>query len=100
MATRQEANAPLLFVIGIVGVLLLLTVVYGGQAWFYYEQNQQIARKFGNTPVTWLQDLKEKQQQRLEQKGWVDQKNGIVRIPIEQAMQLIVENHGQLPKAK
>ena len=34
MATRQEANVPLLVTIGIVSVTLLLVIIFGLQAWF------------------------------------------------------------------
>lgn len=38
-----------------------------------------------------LHDFREKEAQTLNSYGWVDQSGGVARIPIEQAMQLIVE---------
>jgi hypothetical protein len=97
MATRQEANAPLLAVIGIVSALLLIVIVIGIQAWFMSEQSAEIERKFGDAQATSLVNLKTEQQHNLETGRWVDRKKGIVQIPIEQAMELIVKDHGKLP---
>lgn len=38
-----------------------------------------------------LHDFRMHEEQTLASYGWVDQKNGVVRIPIERAMQLIAE---------
>lgn len=40
-----------------------------------------------------LSELKSEQTQRLETFGWVDQKAGLVRIPIDEAMKLTVEKY-------
>jgi hypothetical protein len=38
-----------------------------------------------------LQDVRAPEDERLESYGWVDEKNGVVHIPIERAMQLTAE---------
>jgi hypothetical protein len=98
MATRQEANAPLLAVIGIVSILMLIIIIIGVQAWFMAEQRADIERKFGDTQSTSLVNLKTEQTQKLETARWVDQSKGIVQIPIEEAMKLIVKDQGKLPQ--
>jgi predicted Holliday junction resolvase-like endonuclease len=45
------------------------------------------------TRRTTLADLKKEQAQKLESYGWVDQKAGIVRLPIERAMELTVDKY-------
>lgn len=44
-----------------------------------------------------LQKHREEEQQTLTTYGWVDQANGVVRIPVERAMDLVLEelNQGQ-----
>lgn len=42
-----------------------------------------------------VQALKEQANQQLESYGWVDDKNGIVRIPIKEAMKMVVEKEKQ-----
>ena len=44
-----------------------------------------------NTPVTDLADMRQSEEQVLKNYGWVDQKKGIVRIPIEEAKKLVVQ---------
>lgn len=42
-------------------------------------------------PAVDLERLQEAERQTLSSYGWVDQKKGIVRIPIEEAMKLVVQ---------
>jgi len=46
-----------------------------------------------------VEALKQDAQQQLKSYGWVDDKNGIVRIPIKDAMKMIVEKEKQLQTA-
>jgi hypothetical protein len=49
------------------------------------------------TPETrraYLADLRKKQAEQAASYGWVDQKNGVVQLPLERAMELIVQEHG------
>ena len=46
---------------------------------------------YRNTPATDLADMRRAEKQALESYGWVDQQNGIVRIPIEEAKRLVVQ---------
>ena len=41
-----------------------------------------------------LLDLRKKQAEQAASYAWVDQKKGIVQLPVERAMELIVEEHG------
>ena len=43
------------------------------------------------TPARDLQQYRDEQRQTLETYGWVDQRAGIVRVPIERAMDLVIE---------
>jgi hypothetical protein len=42
-----------------------------------------------------METLKEQSDQQLENYGWIDDKNGIVRIPIKEAMKMVVEQSKQ-----
>jgi hypothetical protein len=49
------------------------------------------------TPETrraFLADLRKKQSEQAAAYGWVDQKAGVVQLPVERAMALIVQEHG------
>jgi len=43
------------------------------------------------TPVTDMAEMRAAQEKQLSEPGWVDQKKGIVRLPIETAKQLVVQ---------
>ena len=49
------------------------------------------APRFQDNPQQELQQLREKQKALLEGYGWVNKEAGVVRIPIEDAMKLVVE---------
>jgi hypothetical protein len=42
----------------------------------------------------YLADLRKKQGEQANAYGWVDQKAGVVQLPIERAMELVVQEHG------
>jgi hypothetical protein len=49
------------------------------------------------TPETrraYLADLRKKQSEQASAYGWVDQKAGVVQLPISRAMELVVQEHG------
>jgi hypothetical protein len=49
------------------------------------------------TPETrraYLAELRKKQAEQAASYAWVDQKNGVVQLPIERAMELIIQEHG------
>ncbi len=49
------------------------------------------------TPATrkaYLEELREKQTRQATSYGWVDRKAGIVQLPIERAMELVVQEYG------
>jgi hypothetical protein len=43
------------------------------------------------TPVTDMAEMRAAEEKKLNEAGWVDQKKGIVRLPIETAKQLVVQ---------
>jgi len=43
------------------------------------------------TPVTDMAEMRARDEKMLSEAGWVDQKKGIVRLPIETAKQLVVQ---------
>ncbi|HXQ80465.1 MAG TPA: hypothetical protein VN775_04080 [Opitutaceae bacterium] len=42
----------------------------------------------------YLADLREKQMNQAGSYGWVDRKAGVVRLPVERAMELVVREYG------
>jgi hypothetical protein len=54
-------------------------------------------QKWQATPesrLAYLTDLRAQQEKQATSYGWVDQKNGVVQLPIDRAMELVVEQYG------
>ena len=93
MAIKQEVNAPLIVTVGVVSGLLLLVVVFGIQAWFVREERDEITQKWELSKNTQLEDLRTAQRAKIESAGGT-------MIPIEKAMQEIVNTGGKLPSTQ
>jgi hypothetical protein len=68
-----------------------------------YIPEDEVAEKLGDdlkwqaTPesrLAYLQDLRAKQDKQATSYGWVDQKTGVVQLPIDRAMELVVRDYG------
>jgi hypothetical protein len=99
MAIKQDVNAPLIVTTGIISGILLLVIVFGLQAWFVREERAEIAEKWQETGHSQYVDLKAEQRAKIE-KGGVDEQTKARTIPIEQAMQVIVQTGGKLPSTQ
>jgi hypothetical protein len=53
------------------------------------ETTATVAYPYQNTPVTDMQAMRANEKRVLENYGWVDKQRGIVRIPIEEAKELM-----------
>jgi hypothetical protein len=99
MAIKQDVNAPLIVTIGIISGLLLLVIVFGLQAWFVREEQAEIAGKWAEAGKSPYVDLRAAQRATIE-KGGVDEQTKARTIPIEQAMQVIIQTGGKLPSTQ
>jgi len=97
MAIEQQPNTPLLITIGAVSGFLLLVLIIGVQAWFLREVQRETHIKYEDVPPQPVTNLKIEQMTKINQPRWVDQSKGRVAIPIDEAMKMIVANHGLLP---
>lgn len=100
---HTEPKYSLLWIIGGLIVVLLIFVGIGIQ--FYYERTEEstVYNRVLSQDSWQLQDLHRKEAQELSSYGYVDQKAGSVRIPIDQAMRMVVqeaaENRPKYPTA-
>jgi hypothetical protein len=103
--TRTEpegvAARPVLYVA--IGFLIFVAACLGGLFVYYSDvvgkgpsakPEPFPAPQLQRTPLSDLQKLEQKQQAQLRGYAWVDKKQGIVRIPIERAMQIIAAKGG------
>jgi cytoskeletal protein RodZ len=111
---RKDVNAWAIFWIGVV-MIVAAVIIHTGVWWLFDAFDRREAQK-GRPPATLVQTqrpetpvprlqtnapadlntLRTAENNELESYGWIDQQKGIVRIPVEQAMTLLVERG--LPK--
>lgn len=89
MAMRQEVNAPLIITVGAVSGILTVVIMIGLHAWYLYEEQKEVEAKrdYGSPPA--LVEHNEAQRAKLRSGP----------MPIERAMQVVIENKGMLPAA-
>ena len=90
MATRDDVNTPVIAVVGFISALLFFATIILLQVIFYHVQAEQRYDKDINQPPVELSNLVHNQQARLAEYRWVDEKKGVVAIPIDRAMELVV----------
>ncbi len=86
-------------VIGVSLSLLLFAALVGTLLWFTALNRRELPVE-GKTPEQKLQELQAQDRMTLSNYGWVDRPKGIVRIPIDRAMSLLVEDRNSEEQAK
>jgi len=94
MADRADPNAKTIIYVGIVGTVAVFLVVILLQIVFYQTQEMETYRKVVSQAPEELSQLQAQQRGALTGYGWVDEGQGVTRIPIERAMALTVAELG------
>lgn len=95
MREGGEPNAPLTALVGIVFAIVLFVVVVLLQAFFYRAEQEENVRKVVAVAPQELSQLRAQQQELLHSYKVVDQQKGVVAIPIDLAMKLVVQEAGR-----
>jgi hypothetical protein len=106
VALKQEVNVPLIVTIGIVSTVVVIVLIIGTEAWYDSEAEAQFAqanaeyRDFQSPDLNHqtLLQLKQGQVANLNSYRWVDKNKGIVTMPIEDAIKLMVQTGGNPPQ--
>jgi hypothetical protein len=85
MASKQEANAPLILTIAAMSGFFVLVLYFGVEAWFRNEEAIELDHQWDNNPNAWLTDLRESQRANLG--------------GIEAAIRTVANNDGKLTPA-
>jgi hypothetical protein len=94
---EQEPNTPVTAVVGLVFAILLFVVVVVLQAYFYRAEEAENVRKAVVVAPEELSQLRAQQQERLHSYKIIDPKKGVIAIPINLAMKLLVRDGGRAP---
>ena len=97
MRESGEPNTPLAALVGIVFAIVLFVVVVILQAYFYRQRAEEDARKAVAVAPEELSLLRAQQLGELHGYRWVNESAGVVGIPIERAMALLVRFGGKSP---
>ncbi len=99
-ARRQEEvgggdpNTPATVLVGVVGAILTFVVIVLVQAVFYNAEAQTVSRINQGDPRQ-LSRLRAQELEAINAYGWKDRKKGVVTIPIDRAMELVVRELGE-----
>ena len=75
----------------IVGAILVYVVIILLQGVFYRTQEAEVARKTFGIPPQDLTLARSTQLEVLSSYRWLDQPRGVVRVPIDRAMELVIQ---------
>ena len=92
MAMPDEVDTPKLAVIGVVGTIIILLIVFAVQVLYYYWNRQLNVAENVQHKDQALARYEAEQAEKLHRTAWIDQKTGKVVIPIERAMELTVRD--------
>lgn len=85
----DDPNVAASAVVGIISAILLFVIIVVLQAYFYGAEQTELEKKVFTQPNQALQQLNASQLEMISSYGWVSQPDGVVRIPIERAMELV-----------
>jgi hypothetical protein len=88
---QDDPDISLTAMVVVVGTVLTFVVVVFLQAVFYRAETAEYERKIVNEPPKKLRSVRAEQGAVLNDYRWVDRENGVVAIPIERAMEIMIE---------
>jgi hypothetical protein len=94
---EQEPNTPLTALVGLVFAILLFVLVVVLQAYFYRANDEENVRKVVAQVPEELSQLKSQQEEKLHSYKILDPNKGVIAIPIDLAMKILVRDGGKTP---
>jgi hypothetical protein len=93
MAERDDLNVPMIATVGAVSVILTVAIVFAVRAMYFSYANSETQRKVIEAPTVNADSRLAEQEAKLARYSWVNRAQGTVTIPIERAMELVVEEY-------
>jgi hypothetical protein len=90
MAIEKDVRAGPVVLVGIVSAILVFAVIVGLTALFLRAQQREAYNKAQSQGPGELRRLRSEQLQVLGEYRWQDPEKGIVAVPVERAMELLV----------
>jgi hypothetical protein len=95
---QDDTNSPLIITIGAMSGFLVIVAVIGLQAWFMREEQEELNEKYAGSVNYQLTALRHDQQANISSYRWIDREKQIAAVPVDEAMKLLIQNNGKLPK--
>lgn len=92
-AEADTVDAPMIAVLGFIAAILAFVVILGLLVFFSKMEKSEREQKYVSQPPAGLTKLQAGQRALLAEYGYVNQAKGIVRIPIEDAMELVTKDY-------
>ena len=90
MERYDDINTPMVAVIGLVSVILTFALIVGIQVLYHNFEQAEVQRKVVDAPSLEADNLMAEQEAQLNRYGWIDREKGKVAIPIDRAMEFVV----------
>jgi hypothetical protein len=102
MAEYDDINTSSVALVGFVGTMVLVAIVIVLQVAYYHVAAALFRQKDLDQPIVELETAIQAQQARLAGYHWIDKPKGVVAIPIDRAMDLVVAEaaSGSIPKVQ
>jgi hypothetical protein len=87
---QDETKVGTILTVGAAGILIVVASVVGLTALFTATADSEQQAKAASGLAADICESVDEQEEKLASYGWVDREKGVVRIPIERAMELLV----------
>ncbi|MFQ5653378.1 MAG: hypothetical protein ACE5GW_01435 [Planctomycetota bacterium] len=92
---HDDPNAPSTLYVGLVGTVIFVICVLAIAAIYYGASADMTAEQSFSVDPRELMELRALQRERLEGYDWVDVDKGVLSIPVEEGMRMVIEEHSR-----
>ncbi len=89
-STQGDPNTSTTILVGLVGAILVFVIIVGLQTLFYRAEYAETVSKVYRRDPQELSRLRADQIEQLHGYRWIDREKGVVAVPIEIALELVV----------
>lgn len=91
MVEQENLNIPMIIAVGLISVVVTVVSVVAVQALYYSYASDETRRKIVEAPTADADSKLAEQVAKLSRYSWTDREKGLVTVPIERAMRLVVQ---------
>ena len=91
MAEKENLNIPMIVTVGLISVVVTAVSVIAVQALYYSYATNETQRNVIEAPTADADSKLAEQIAKLSRYSWTNREKGVVTVPIERAMRLIVQ---------